>query len=226
MRRFPARPFLFRFSILIPGHPTKFELPANLPRRKQVEKTPSCVDWKLVHRDPLPKWITASARMCLLGDAAHPFLPTSIQGCSQAIEDGCALATCIALSYADPAVSAHNTIPTALRTYQRLRYERVKEAQKKGAQVRDMWHKADWSKVRANPELIRLPREDWLLRHDCEKFIRRMWSRGSDEGCELKREWLAAGPESDEFEMLEREAQIMPPTPVETPSEEFERRLE
>jgi 2-polyprenyl-6-methoxyphenol hydroxylase-like FAD-dependent oxidoreductase len=185
-----------------------------------VSRTPSCVDWKLVHRDPLPTWITPTARTCLLGDAAHPFLPTSIQGCSQAIEDGCVLATCLALSHADSAISAHQKVPTALRTYQRLRSERVKEAQKKGEKVRDMWHKADWSKVRENPASIRLPREDWLLKHDCERFVRRMWARASDEGIELKREWLACGPESDEI------FTELPPTPMATPLEEFERRLQ
>ena len=40
-----------------------------------LSKADSCVDWKLVYRDPLPKWITKGARLCLIGDAAHPFLP-------------------------------------------------------------------------------------------------------------------------------------------------------
>ncbi|KAI5820119.1 hypothetical protein BZA77DRAFT_127223 [Pyronema omphalodes] len=185
--------------------------------RAIVERTPSCVDWKLVSRDPLPTWITSSARTCLLGDAAHPFLPTSIQGCSQAIEDGCALATCLALSHADPKISPLQKVPTALKTYQKLRYERVKEAQKKGEQVRDMWHKADWTKVRENPESIKLPREDWLMRHDCERYIRRQWNRASIEGYVMKREWLACGPESDEFTY-----QDMPPTP---PAEDSLKRL-
>ncbi|KAF8535418.1 hypothetical protein BDD12DRAFT_912790 [Trichophaea hybrida] len=186
--------------------------------RAIVEKTPSCVDWKLVYREPLPTWITPTARTCLLGDAAHPFLPTSIQGCSQAVEDGCVLATCLALSHVDPAVTPHQKVPTALKTYQRLRYERVKSAQKIGDQVRDMWHKADWSKVRKNPDSIKLPREDWLMRHDCERFVHRMWSRASVESTKLNREWLACGPESDEF--LQHG---MPATP---PAEEIEKRLQ
>ncbi|KAF8248753.1 FAD/NAD(P)-binding domain-containing protein [Wilcoxina mikolae CBS 423.85] len=186
--------------------------------RAIVEKTPSCVDWKLVYREPLPTWITPTARTCLLGDAAHPFLPTSIQGCSQAVEDGCVLATCLALSHADPAVTPHQKVPTALKTYQRLRYERVKSAQKIGDRVRDMWHKADWSKVRQNPDSIKLPREDWLMRHDCEGFVHRMWSRASVESAKLNREWLACGPESDEFSQHE-----MPATP---PAEEIEKRLQ
>ena len=40
-----------------------------------LSKAPSCVDWKLVYRDPLPTWISKGARLALIGDAAHPFLP-------------------------------------------------------------------------------------------------------------------------------------------------------
>ena len=39
------------------------------------KKADECVDWKLVYRDPLPKWISKEARLALIGDAAHPFLP-------------------------------------------------------------------------------------------------------------------------------------------------------
>jgi hypothetical protein len=52
---------------------------------KIVSKTPESklIDWKLVYRDPLPNWVSGygsapgHGRICLLGDAAHPFLPTS-----------------------------------------------------------------------------------------------------------------------------------------------------
>ena len=39
------------------------------------KKAPNCIDWKLVYRDPLPTWVSKEARLCLIGDAAHPFLP-------------------------------------------------------------------------------------------------------------------------------------------------------
>lgn len=41
--------------------------------------------------------------------------------------------------------------------------------QKTGETTRDMWHKADWDKVKENPKSIHLPREDWILGHDAEK---------------------------------------------------------
>lgn len=45
-----------------------------------IRKTPESelVDWKLVYRDPLPTWVSKEARTTLLGDSAHPFLPTSV----------------------------------------------------------------------------------------------------------------------------------------------------
>ncbi|KAI5803048.1 hypothetical protein EDC01DRAFT_774719 [Geopyxis carbonaria] len=192
--------------------------------RAIISRTPSCVDWKLVSRDPLPTWVTPAGYMCLLGDAAHPFLPTSVQGCSQAIEDGCVLATSLALSHAatrTSPTSPTSTVPTALRAYEALRRTRVRHAQLSGEAVRAKWHSVDWSRVKANPEMVKLPRADWLLRHDAEKFTRRMWKRAAS-GLEMPLEMLAAGPESVELLVDEWE---MPPSPVETPREELERRL-
>jgi 2-polyprenyl-6-methoxyphenol hydroxylase-like FAD-dependent oxidoreductase len=65
--------------------------------KKIVSKTPEerIVDWKLVYRDPLPTWISKGRRIALLGDSAHPFLPTSAQGATQAMEDGVSIAVCL-----------------------------------------------------------------------------------------------------------------------------------
>lgn len=49
------------------------------------------------------------------------------------------------------------------------RYERVKAVQKTGETTRDMWHKADWDKVKENPESVQFPREDWIHTFDAEK---------------------------------------------------------
>ncbi|KAH8600241.1 hypothetical protein B0O99DRAFT_564345 [Bisporella sp. PMI_857] len=127
-----------------------------------VEKTPSLVDWKLVYRDPLPTWISKLGRIALVGDSAHPFLPTSAQGATQAMEDGVSIATCLRL-----AGKMH--IPAALRTHQDIRYERVGAVQKTGETTRDRWHKTDWSKVKEDPTSIAFPREDWIHTYDIEK---------------------------------------------------------
>lgn len=95
----------------------------------------------------------------------------------------------------------------------------MKAAQATGEELRDKWHKADWTKVRQNPASIRLPREDWLLKHDSERFVRRLWRRVVAElagGEEIPRTSLAAGRDSDEFDVQ------LPPTPLATPQEEID----
>ncbi|QKX59070.1 uncharacterized protein TRUGW13939_06200 [Talaromyces rugulosus] len=128
-----------------------------------VEKTPSLVDWKLVYRDPLPRWVSDKGRITLLGDSAHPFLPTSAQGATQAMEDGVVIAVCLKRA------QSKDRIPAAVRAYQDIRYERVRLVQKTGETTRDMWHKADWDKVKEDPDSIHLPREDWIFQFDAEK---------------------------------------------------------
>ena len=46
--------------------------------------------WGIYDRDPLPQW--SAGRLTLLGDAAHPTMPTLAQGANMAIEDGYVLA--------------------------------------------------------------------------------------------------------------------------------------
>ena len=127
-----------------------------------VENTPeqNLVDWKLVYRDPLPRFVSDGGRTILLGDASHPMLPTSVQGASQSMEDGVAVAVCLRRAGKD-------NVPLGLRTSERLRYERVHKVQKTGEATRDMWHKiTDWDAIKKNPEKIMLPRHAWILNFD------------------------------------------------------------
>ncbi|KLO05518.1 monooxygenase [Schizopora paradoxa] len=123
-----------------------------------LSKAPSCIDWKLVYRDPLPTWISKEARLALIGDAAHPFLPTSIQGASQAVEDGVTLAVVLQLG-------GKSDVPLALRAWEKIRYQRVRRAQITGETTRDMWHNADPG---ARGAAVELPRPEWLLGFDAE----------------------------------------------------------
>jgi 2-polyprenyl-6-methoxyphenol hydroxylase-like FAD-dependent oxidoreductase len=98
----------------------------------------------------------------LIGDAAHPFLPTSIQGASQSIEDGVVLASCLELA-------GKQKVPLAVKIHEKIRYERVHKAQATGVKTRERWHKANWDEIRKTPEAIHLAREAWLLNFDAEK---------------------------------------------------------
>jgi salicylate hydroxylase len=97
------------------------------------EKIQNIVDWKLVYRPCLDKWVSDSGLVAVLGDAAHPFLPTSTQGASQAVEDAATLALCLANA-------GKYQIPLALHSYFAFRYEHVKAAQQVGITQRDKWH--------------------------------------------------------------------------------------
>ncbi|CAK7222051.1 hypothetical protein SBRCBS47491_004737 [Sporothrix bragantina] len=108
--------------------------------RRVWEMFPSCLDWKLVYRPCLDKWVADSGRVALMGDACHPFLPTSVQGASQAIEDGATIAKCLAkIVGADGSVNRAD-IPVAMHTYFALRHEYVAAAQRTGIEQRDVWH--------------------------------------------------------------------------------------
>jgi salicylate hydroxylase len=79
--------------------------------------------------------VSKSGKIILLGDSAHPFLPTSTQGASQAIEDSATIALCLK-------AAGEGNIPLATRTCEKIRFERVKVAQKSGETQRDKWHNA------------------------------------------------------------------------------------
>ncbi|KAF3769322.1 monooxygenase [Cryphonectria parasitica EP155] len=119
-------------------------------------------DYKLVYRDPLPTFISPEKRIALIGDAAHPFLPTSIQGASQAMEDGVVLAACLA-------IAGKARVTEAMQVYEKIRYERVHKIQATGVSTREMWHKADWDAIWKDPSMLHLKREEWILRFDAEE---------------------------------------------------------
>ncbi|KAH8926031.1 FAD/NAD(P)-binding domain-containing protein [Atractiella rhizophila] len=129
-----------------------------------VKNTPrdSIVDWKLVYRDPLPTWVSPTGRCALLGDAAHPFLPTSQQGASMAVEDAATVAVCLKRA-------GKERLNDALKIYETLRYQRVLEAQKRGEEVRERWHKiTDWEHV--TPEQVSIAHPLWLFDHDATAY--------------------------------------------------------
>lgn len=81
--------------------------------RKLTEAVRTTHRWTLQDREPLALW--GRGRVTLLGDAAHPMLPHHGQGANQAVEDGVALAHCLARA------SDTGRVASALRHYENLR---------------------------------------------------------------------------------------------------------
>jgi salicylate hydroxylase len=83
--------------------------------RALIAGTESVFKWALFDRPSLETW--TRGRVTLLGDAAHQMLPFMGQGAAQSIEDGLALARCLAADRNDP--------ERAIATYASCRRERT-----------------------------------------------------------------------------------------------------
>jgi salicylate hydroxylase len=146
--------------------------------RRVWEKMPSMIDWKLVYRPCLPKWVADSGLVTLMGDAAHPFLPTSTQGASQAIEDGATIALCLAKAGKD-------NVPLALHTFFKIRHDYVAEAQATGIKQRDTWHNMhdkESRKFKDTFDADALAQGNlYLWANDAEKVVEERWERVSAE---------------------------------------------
>ncbi|KAJ9149913.1 Salicylate hydroxylase [Pleurostoma richardsiae] len=127
-----------------------------------VRNTPpeNLVDYKLVWREPIDTWLSKSARIAVIGDAAHCHLPTSAQGGSQAMEDGVAVAVALHRSKGD--------VPLALRVFERIRFNRSHVTHMASISTRDGYHNVDWDgdDILKNPHILNLPRPAWVLEHD------------------------------------------------------------
>src|ERR1700761_270700 len=114
--------------------------------REMLRKADRCYKWGIYDRDPLGRWVVD--RAVLIGDAAHPMMPTLAQGAAISIEDGYALARNFA---------ATDDIDEALTAFER---ERVPRASAVQLQARAQFE--DNRKVPPPP-----PRDrDWIFRHD------------------------------------------------------------
>lgn len=92
---------------------------AESPNRDDLIALAGAIDrptkWGLYDRDALDTWV--QGRVCLLGDAAHPMLPTFGQGAAQSFEDGAALSSAFERHGED--------VGSALLHYERVRHYRA-----------------------------------------------------------------------------------------------------
>ncbi|MCY4336458.1 MAG: FAD-dependent monooxygenase [Litoreibacter sp.] len=120
--------------------------------------------WALFDRPALSTW--SDGPVTLLGDAAHPMLPSMAQGAVQALEDAVILAACLCES--DDKLSA-------LAKYETVRRDRTARVQRRSAENLRLFHKSGlsqlssylpiWAAARLSPAIIQ-GRQDWIYRYD------------------------------------------------------------
>ncbi|KAJ3545767.1 hypothetical protein NM208_g2348 [Fusarium decemcellulare] len=121
--------------------------------RAVVSKIPPgrLVDWKLLWRDQARKWVSEKGRIVLLGDSAHPHLPTSGTGAVMAFEDAA-------------------TIAAVIDDLACTRRERTSLTMRLGWETRHRWHRTDVKEIATNAEVLKMPQPKWLTAHDAEKY--------------------------------------------------------
>ncbi|MBW4644494.1 MAG: FAD-dependent monooxygenase [Goleter apudmare HA4340-LM2] len=90
--------------------------PAPIPELIAATDAANIIKTDLYDRPPIPKW--SQQNITLLGDAAHPTLPTMGQGACMAIEDALAVTQCL-LKHSEPTA--------AFRQYESMRLLRTKK---------------------------------------------------------------------------------------------------
>ncbi|MEL7131069.1 MAG: FAD-dependent monooxygenase [Pseudomonadota bacterium] len=135
-----------------------------------IAKAPVLNRWALFDRAPLPRW--HAGRVVLLGDAAHPMLPSMAQGAVQALEDAWTLAAVL---------DATADRESALQRYFDLRIARTTRIQAGSAANARLFHKASALGqvafygpmavgARIAPGLVHA-RQDWIYRHDVTQTV-------------------------------------------------------
>jgi salicylate hydroxylase len=133
----------------------------NREAKSLLERADAWRGWSLYRLAGLERW--SAGPLTLLGDAAHPVLPYLAQGAALAIEDGLALAACLA-SAPDPA--------SAFRRYEDLRRPRAARVQRASRSFGLLYHLGGPLAAARNFILARrreetaLRRFDWLYRSE------------------------------------------------------------
>lgn len=116
-----------------------------------------CYRWALRDREPIRDWSTA--RVTLLGDAAHPTLPYMAQGAAMAVEDAAVLAR---------ALASEHDVPGAIALYQAARVDRTARIVNESRANRALFHLPDVAALRAAfaKRDMNAERSAWLFSYD------------------------------------------------------------
>lgn len=119
--------------------------------------------WGLFDRPARTEW--GMGRVALIGDAAHPMLPTFAQGAAQSFEDGAVLARLVDSGSMD--------IPEILRAYTGIRLPRVRKIQDLAKRNSELFHLPDGPEQEARDARFSTARGDdpwrnnaWVYEYD------------------------------------------------------------
>ncbi|MEL6243333.1 MAG: FAD-dependent monooxygenase [Pseudomonadota bacterium] len=135
-----------------------------------LDKADTLHRWALFDREPLPQW--HDGRVVLLGDAAHPMMPSMAQGAVQALEDGWMLGGMLA---------RFGTLAEGLAAFYAARLPRTGRIQRVSAANARMFHQASFLGktlfygpmaigARILPGLIHR-RQDWVYGYDAVSAV-------------------------------------------------------
>ncbi|GLB45033.1 putative lycopene cyclase protein [Lyophyllum shimeji] len=120
----------------------------------------SVLEWRLYTHSTLPTWVHPSAKLCLIGDAAHAMTPYLAQGAAMGIEDAAVLGGLLA-ALMPSSTSSSPPDPDALRRtlhlYTTLRLPRCAHIAE--ASIGSRW----FTQMEDGPE--QEARDAWLLEH-------------------------------------------------------------
>lgn len=144
--------------------------------------------WPLRALPELPTWVSASGKVAIMGDAAHPMLPYMSQGAAMAVEDAAVLGKCLRYIHGNK-----SQIPTALVIYERLRKQRASQVQEASRINGIIWHFEDGKRqeardrgseaevkgrhfVTSTNQWSDPTTQLWLYAYDAEEEVRRRWA--------------------------------------------------
>ncbi|KAJ7062685.1 FAD/NAD-binding domain-containing protein [Mycena amicta] len=147
----------------------------------------------LQYREPLDNWVHPSGRVVLLGDAAHPSLPSRAQGAAMAVEDAAVLG--ILLSF-----PISLSLQESLHVYQSLRHARTTATHRAAKANFNLFHLPDGLEQTARDASMRAAggesanmwadkkKSEVQFAHDAEAEAER-WLRERSSVSNLKHSW-------------------------------------
>ncbi|KAL3480512.1 hypothetical protein BJX99DRAFT_244260 [Aspergillus californicus] len=124
----------------------------------------------LVRAGVLDSWVSPNGRVALIGDAAHPFFPTSAQGASQAIEDAATVAETLHLA-------GKSNIKLGLQAMWQLRKHRATYIQRNAWRVNDAWFESPEETRKGQNAAPAIGVIDWITNHCCRAYARDEFDR-------------------------------------------------